>query len=126
LEGGPNQTAELGQIRVPKSVVLHDIENLVQRHRDDLGSLKRYRAVLTLLSGSTKLPHNIASFADIVDEFVAVFRDAPDLHKPLLKEEKRPFFVARVANYLIFFEGRHAAIPQDDIPKLSSKTPRQC
>jgi hypothetical protein len=73
-----------------------------------------------------ELPHNIAGFADIVNELVAIFRDAPDLHEPLLKEEKRSVFVARVANCLIFFEGRHAAIPQDDIPELSSKTPRQC
>jgi len=70
---------------------VHDVENLVERHRDYLGSLKRYRTVLTLLPRSTKFPHNISSFADIVDELVAIFRDAPDLHKPLLKEEKRPF-----------------------------------
>jgi hypothetical protein len=87
-------------------------------------SLKRYRAVLTLPSGSTKLSHNLSSFADIVDELLAILRDAPDLHKPLLEEEKHRFFVPHVVNYLIFFERDHAAIPQDDITELSS--PRQC
>ena len=66
------------------------------RHRDDLGSLKRHRTVLTLLSGSTKLSHNISSFADIVDELVAIFRDASDLHKPCLKEERRLVSVLRI------------------------------
>jgi len=57
------------------SVRLHDLENLVERRSDDLGSFKRDRALLTLLSGSTELSHNISSFADIVDEFTAIFRD---------------------------------------------------
>jgi hypothetical protein len=33
-------------------------------------------------------PTNIACLADVVDEFVAVLRDAPDLHESLLDEEK--------------------------------------
>jgi hypothetical protein len=53
------------------SVRLDNLENLVERHRNSFGSLKRHGAVLTLLSGSTKLPDNITGFADIVDEFVA-------------------------------------------------------
>ena len=75
------------------SVRLHDLENLVERHSDDLGSLKRYRTVLALPSGGTKLSHNLSSFADIVDELVAILRDASDLHKPGLEEEQRPVFL---------------------------------
>src|ERR1700693_5822906 len=106
------------------SVALHDLENLGKRHCDDLGALKRYRPVLTLLSGSTKLPDNISSFADIVDQLVAAFGDASDLHKPLLKEEKRLVVFPRIVNELTFFEGCHAAILQDDITEFFSKRPR--
>ncbi len=80
------------------SVVLHDLENLGKRHSDDLGALKRHRPVLTLLSGSTKLPDNISSFADIVDELVATFGDASDFHEPLLEEEKRLVVFSRIVN----------------------------
>jgi hypothetical protein len=41
------------------------------------------------------LPDNISGFADIVDEFVVIFRDASDLHKPLQEEEKRMVLVRR-------------------------------
>jgi hypothetical protein len=108
------------------SVRLDNLENVVERHGDNFGSLKRHGAVLPLLSGNTKLPDNISGFADIVDEFVATFRDASDLHKPLLEEEKRLVLVRRIVNYLIFFERCDGAIPQDDIAKLSSKRPCQC
>jgi hypothetical protein len=53
-------------------VLLYDLEKFVDRHGDDLGSLKRYRTVLALQSGGTELSHNISSFADIVDELVAI------------------------------------------------------
>jgi hypothetical protein len=106
-------------------VRLHDLENLVERHSDDLGSLKRYRTVLAPLFGGTKLSHNVSSFADIVDELVAILRDASDLHEPFLEEEKRLAFVPRIVNYLILFEGCRVAIPQDNIAKLSSKRPCQ-
>jgi hypothetical protein len=79
-------------------VRLDNLENLVERNRDNFGSLKRHGAVLTLLSGSTKLSHNISSFADIVDELVATFRDASDFHKPLLEEEKCLVVFPRVVN----------------------------
>ena len=76
IEGECQPSAKLkGSLsRQELSIRLHDLENLVERHRDDFGSLKRYRAILTLLSGSTKLPNNISSFAHIVDEFVAAYR----------------------------------------------------
>jgi Rad3-related DNA helicase len=119
-------TKHLQEFLQEMSVRLDNLENLVERHRDNFGSLKRHGAVLTLLSGSTQLPDNITGFADIVDEFVATFRDASDFHKPLLEEEKRLVFVRRIVNYLIFFEGCHGAIPQDDIAELSSKCPCQC
>jgi proline dehydrogenase len=107
------------------SVLLHDVENHVERYSDDFRSLQRYRTVLTRMSGSTKLPHYISGFADIEDELVAIFRSASDLHKPVLEEEKCLSFVSHIVNYLIFLEGRHASIPQNDINEFSSNTPRQ-
>jgi hypothetical protein len=68
------------------SVLVHDLEHLVTRHGDDLGSLKCDGAVLTLLCGGAKLSQNISSFTDIVNEFVAVFRDASDLYKPFCRK----------------------------------------
>jgi hypothetical protein len=43
------------------SVRLDDLENVVEGHRDNFGSLKRHGAVLPLLSGSTQLPDNISA-----------------------------------------------------------------
>src|ERR1700686_15696 len=123
---GKRLTKHLHEFLQKMPVRLHDLENLVERHRDDLGALQRYRAVLTLLSRSTKLSHNVSSFADIVDELMAILGNASDFHIPRLEEEKHPFVFPHVVNYLIFFEGRHATILQDDIAKLPSKGPCQC
>src|SRR6516164_9665763 len=108
------------------SVLLHNVENLTERNRDDLGSLKGYRTVPPQLPGSAKLPHNGACLADVIDELVAALRDASDLHEPLLDEEERLIFVSDIVDHLVFFEGRHATVPQDDITKLSPKHRRQC
>jgi len=45
-------------------------------------------------------------FADIIDELVTISCNASDLHKPLLKEEKRLVAVPHMVNHLIFFENR--------------------
>src|SRR5215472_7058574 len=108
------------------SVLLHNVKNLTERNRNDLGSLKGYRTVPPPLPGSAKLPHNIACLADVVDELVAVLRDTSDLHEPLLDEEQRLIFVSAIVDNLVFFEHRDAAIPQDGITKLSPKHRRQC
>jgi hypothetical protein len=103
------------------SVFLHHVENLTERNRNDLGSLQGNGTVPPLLPGSAKLPHNIAWFANIVNELVPVASDAPDLHEPILDEEKRPAFIPYVVDYLVSFEDGHAAVPQGDITKLSSE-----
>ncbi|HEX8797281.1 MAG TPA: hypothetical protein VF772_01650, partial [Terriglobales bacterium] len=81
------------------SVFLHDVENLTERNRNDLGSLQGNGTVAPLLPGSTKLSHNIAWFANIVDELVPVLGDAPDLHESILDEEKRTAFIPGVVDY---------------------------
>src|SRR5215469_74452 len=78
------------------SVFLHDVENLTERNRNDFGSLESNRSVPTLLPRGAKLPHNIACFANIVDELVPILSDASNLHEPLLDKEQHLLFVADI------------------------------
>ena len=50
----------------------------VESHGDDLGSLKRYRTVLTLLSGSTKLPTISPALRKVWSTVATLTRLSPD------------------------------------------------
>src|SRR5205807_716577 len=90
----------------------HDV---LEWHRDRLGSLQGHSAVHAYVFGSTKLADDVAAFAHVVNHLTPIRSHRSQLYKTGPEEEERPLFAAHIVDYVMLVERLRFPIGKDQV-----------